>query len=139
MKAALERTGELIAPNALHAAIRGWKRCPQCDDGGTVGHAFYRTLAFCACAGGIEAGYSKGADWPAEEIARVHGSTKDKLVGAARTISVHLGDAIDASNLTETPLALVFDVPKGYRLYFKDKQFSEVLRMAGECRAVRLT
>ena len=69
----------------------------------------------------------------------MHGSTKDKLAGAARTISVHLGDAIDASNLTETPLALVFDVPKGYRLYFKDKQFSEVLRMAGECRAVRLT
>ena len=138
LKAALERTGELIAPNALDAAIRGWKRCARCDDGGTVGHAFYRTLAFCTCPAGIEAAYDKGADWPTEEIARVHGSTKDKLVGAARTISVYLGDAIDASNLTETPSELVFDVPKGYRLYFKEKGFSEVFKLAGEQRTIRL-
>ena len=31
LKARLERTGELISPNALEAAICGWKRCPECQ------------------------------------------------------------------------------------------------------------
>jgi putative component of toxin-antitoxin plasmid stabilization module len=138
LKATLERTGELISPNALEHAIRGWKRCANCDDSGTVGTAFHQTLAFCACAAGIEAGYDKGADWPTEEIARVHANVKNKLVAAARTISVYFGDAIEASSITETPSELVFDTPKGYRLYFRDKGFSEVLEIAGEQRTVRL-
>ena len=51
----LQRTGESISPNALEAIIRGWQRCPECEDGGTVGNAIDKTLAFCSCAAGIEA------------------------------------------------------------------------------------
>ena len=139
LKAKLERTGGLISPNALEAAIRGWRRCAHCDDGGTVGNVIDRTLTFCACAAGLEAGYGKGAAWPAEEIARVHADTKSLLVAAAHMVNAYLADAIEASTITETPAELVFDAPKSYRLYFVDRQFHEVLKRAGEQRTVRLT
>ena len=100
----LQRTGELISPNALEAVIRGWQRCRECQDWGTVGDAIDKTLAFCSCAAGIEArelptstdlakpeaeGFHRGADWPVAEIARVHAGVKSLLVAAARSVGLN--------------------------------------------------
>lgn len=102
LKGRLERTGELISPNALEAAIRGWKRCPSCQECGLLGTAIDRDLRFCACPAGIEESYRKGADWPAEEIARVHGSAKSILVAACCAIGLQFAaDVITDAEVTD--------------------------------------
>ena len=115
VKARLERTGERISPNALEAAIRGWKRCAHCGDGGTVGNALDRTLAFCACAAGIEAGYDKGACWPTEETARVHANVKSLLVAACFAVEQpFVADAIGNSEVTDDGETLKIALPAAH-------------------------
>jgi hypothetical protein len=115
VKARLERTGEQISPNALEAAIRGWKRCAHCGDGGTVGNELDRTLAFCACAAGIEAGYDKGACWPTEETARVHANVKSLLVAACFAVEQpFVADAIGDSEVTDDGETLRIALPAAH-------------------------
>lgn len=102
-------------PNALEAAIRGWKRCAHCGDGGTVGNALDRTLAFCACAAGIEAGYDKGACWPTEETARVHADVKSLLVAACFAVEQpFVADAIGDSEVTDDGETLKIALPAAH-------------------------
>jgi hypothetical protein len=97
LKWRLERTGEFISPSALGAAIRGWKRCPTCQDSGLIGRAIDKDLAFCSCAAGLEAQHAlldrelekpeaerfhKGVDYCRQTIERVHESAKSLLVAA---------------------------------------------------------
>jgi hypothetical protein len=86
LDARLKRTGELISPNELARQISGWKRCARCGDSGTIGAAIDQTLAFCGCLAGEEAAYIKGADSPAQEIARVHADAKSLLVAACHAV-----------------------------------------------------
>jgi hypothetical protein len=95
LRVRFKRIGGLVSPNELARQVFGWQRCPECKDGGILGNAVDRDLRFCGCPAGIEAQYPpsdrtipaeerlhKGPDWPAEEIARVHASTKSLLVAA---------------------------------------------------------
>lgn len=131
-----KRLGTPVSPNDVMRAAREYWKCPSCRDG-LVGTALERTLTFCDCMAGEELKH-EDAQRPGREIEHAHSSVKNKLVAAAQTISMHLADAIEGSTITETPSELVFDVPKGYRLYFIDPGFRKVLKIAGEQRPVRL-
>jgi hypothetical protein len=95
LRVRLRRIGELIAPNELHRQSLSWQECNACKDTGILGTALDRDLRFCGCLAGDEAKFPaenpeippkerlhKGPDWPAEEIARVHATTKSLLVEA---------------------------------------------------------
>lgn len=117
----LLRTGELISPNALEAAIMGWKHCPECHERGLLGNAIDRDLRFCGCPAGIEESYSQGVGWPTEEIARVHFSTKSLLAAACFAKGLQFtADAIAASEVTDNGEVLEirhpdthFGIPEG--------------------------
>jgi hypothetical protein len=115
LKARLTRTGELISPNALEAQARGWKRCPNCHDGGMIGDAIDKTLVFCGCPAGIEEMCIKGADWPAQEMARVHADAKSLLVAACHTVGcLFTADAITDSKVSAGGGVLEIRLPDGH-------------------------
>ena len=128
LRARLERTGELISPAALKAAILGSKYCPECQDRGLLGTALDRTLRFCSCPAGTEAAFEptpadlakpaaaerfhRGPDWPAAETARVHADPKSRLVDACHDIGrPFAGDAIEASAVIDTGEVLEIRLP----------------------------
>jgi hypothetical protein len=59
------------------------------------------------------------------------------LLAAANEVNVYMADAVEASDISETATELVFSAPKGYRMYFSDPSFPDVLKLAGELRTVR--
>ena len=138
LKRRLARLGQPITPAAVIEMTREY--CPHllCDRTGMMGYALDRTLRFCDCLEGQELQH-EDPERPAREIERVHTSLKYKLVATAVMVAgPYIADAIEASEITETPSELVFDAPKAYRLYFKDPCFAKVLEAVGELRTIRL-
>ena len=138
LKRRLARLGQPITPAAVIEMTREY--CPHllCDRTGMMGYALDRTLRFCDCLEGQELQH-EDPERPAREIGRVHTSLKHKLVATAVMVAgPYIADAIEASEITETPSELVFDAPKAYRLYFKDPCFAKVLEAVGELRTIRL-
>jgi hypothetical protein len=127
LKARLERTAELISPNALAAAIRGWNRCPECQDSGMVGTALDKTLAFCSCAAGMEAQHSpldrelkkpeaerfhKGPEYCQQTVERVQESAKSLLLAACSAIELRFSaDIIADSHVSDDGEMLEIHVP----------------------------
>jgi len=106
------RTNEPIPPNELQRKISGWKCCPDCRDKGIIGTALEQTLAFCNCPAGIEKTYVKGADWPAQEIARVHADAKSLLVAACHALRFSsTGDTLADSNVSKSGGMLQIQLP----------------------------
>jgi len=115
LAARLKRTGELISANELMRQICAWKRCPNCNDCGMVGNAIDRDLRFCSCQAGVEEAYGKGADWPANEIGRVHADAKSLLVAASHAIAAAFtADAIEAAEITDADGRLEIRLPVGH-------------------------
>jgi hypothetical protein len=131
LKKRFTRLGTPISPNDVIRAERKYRGCDLCDSRGLIGSSLDRTRRFCDCFAGEELQYEDPGR-PAREIERAHENTKNKLAAVAQTVSVYIADAIEASEVSETSTELVFDAPKGYRLFFADRQFREVLRVAGE-------
>ena len=120
LKRRLARLGQPITPAAVIEMTREYRQHLLCDGTGMMGYALDRTLRFCVCLEGQELQY-EDPERPAREIERVHTSLKNKLVATAAMVAgPYIADAIEASEITETPSELVFDAPKAYRLYFKD-------------------
>jgi hypothetical protein len=123
----LERTGELISPNALAAAIRGWKRCATCQDSGLVGTALDKNLAFCACAAGAEVQhpplyrelekpederFHKGVAYCRQMIERVHESAKSLLVAACSVVELQFAaDVMAECEVSDDGATLEIRVP----------------------------
>jgi hypothetical protein len=137
LKKRFTRLGTPISPNEVAAATRAYRDCKQCASRGLIGGALDRTRRFCECMAGEELA-AEDPERPAREIEHAHANVKNRLAAAAQTVSVYLADAIEASDVTETPSEVVFDAPKSYRFYFSDRQFPDVFRVAGEQRTVRL-
>jgi hypothetical protein len=115
LKARLKRTGEPISPNELARQIFAWRRCAQCGDSGTIGAAVDKTLAFCPCAAGIEESCSKGADWPAQEMAHVHADAKSLLAAACHAVGcLFTADTIADSKVSDGGGVLEIRLPDGH-------------------------
>jgi hypothetical protein len=134
----LMRLGQPITPATVIEMVRKYRPHLGCDETGMMGYAVDGTLRFCNCLEGQELQH-EDPERPAREIEGVHTSLKNKLVATALKVAgPHLADAIETSEITETPEVITFDAPKGYRLYFREQLFVAVLEAAGETRAVRL-
>lgn len=137
MQRRLIRLAQPITPATVIEMARRYHGCGTCSNRGMIGSALDKTRQFCDCLEGEELQH-EDPERPAREIEHAHANTKNRLIAAAQMVSVYLSDAIEASEITETPTELIFDAPKSYRLYFKDKQFANVLKLADEQRAMRL-
>jgi hypothetical protein len=137
LKRRLVRLGKPITPAEVIQMTREYRGCKECGDRALIGWTLDKTRRFCECIEGDELRHEDPGR-PAREIELAHASTKNKLMAAAQMVSVYLVDAIESSTVTETASEVIFDAPKGYRMFFKDKQFSEVMKIACEQRSVRL-
>jgi hypothetical protein len=139
LRSELERTRELISPRELEARARDWKRCGKCHDDGTIGNAIDKTLAFCGCMAGVEAQYRDGADWPEQEMRRVHAGVKALLVAALRALNLQFaGDALEGADVGDDGETLEIIPATVDLICVSNADVKEALGRIGWQRAVRI-
>jgi hypothetical protein len=106
--------------------------CAICDESGLTGTALRRTLVYCSCPAGVERKEENGADWPAQEVARVHSTLQGRLVEALQELGhTYLADAVEHSEV-EDGQTLIVRPNRGYRIYFEDKVMPGAIKQAFE-------
>jgi hypothetical protein len=136
----LVRSRELESPAAVPAMTNARGQCPRCNESGVLGDALTKTLRFCECPAGEERRRCDGADYPAQEIIRVHTSIQSQLVAAARSCNLQFAaDAIENSMITDDGQVLTVRVDEAYRLSLTPEDLKRALEILGERRTLRTT
>ena len=133
------RTGEAVSPNELERQAKAWHKCAACGDSGTTGTAIDSNLRFCGCVAGIEAQYRDGADWPEQEIARVHADVKPLLVAALRALNLQFaGDSLEAAAIVDDGAALEINLAPEHAICVTDADVKKALGRVRWQRVVRI-
>jgi hypothetical protein len=81
----------------------------------------------------VERQEQHGADWLAQEMARVHSTLQCRLVAALEELGhPYIAHAIQNSEMVEDTQTLTVRPNRIYRLYFEDKSMPGAIRQAFE-------
>lgn len=118
------------------------QRCSECHNGGLLGNAIDQNLRFCSCSSGEEARQRDGANWPEQEIARVHCDTRSLLVAACYALGMSFtGDALTLSEVNDDGSALEI-IPTTWHAKIRairEGDLQKALTCVGWKRSVRVT